>query len=122
MIVKLKQRDIAIVKSCGAASVSVAWIFLGFGTTAGAAGAGLGTVLGYIITRNINLIENWISSVFGLKLWSGSVYMFSTIPNQVDWSSTLYIVSLAVGAAALGALIPAVVAALTRPVEVLRYE
>ena len=122
MIVKLKQRDIAIVKSCGAASVSVAWIFLGFGTTAGVAGAGLGTILGYAITRNINAIENWISSAFGLKLWSGSVYMFSTIPNEVDWPSVLYIVSLAVGAAALGALIPAVVAALTRPVEVLRYE
>lgn len=122
MIVKLKQRDIAIIKSCGAASVSVAWIFLGFGVTAGAAGAGLGTALGYVITRNINAVEGWLSAVFGLELWSGSVYMFSTIPNQVDWGWASLFVGLSVAAAALGALTPAVAAALTRPVEVLRYE
>jgi ABC-type lipoprotein release transport system permease subunit len=122
MIVKLKQRDIAIIKSCGAASVSVAWIFLGFGVTAGVAGAAVGTVVGCAITRNINVIENWISAAFGLRLWSSSVYMFSTIPNEVDWRTALPIVGLAVGAAALGALTPAVVAALTKPVEVLRYE
>lgn len=122
MIVKLKQRDIAIIKSCGAASVSVVWVFLGFGVTAGVAGAGLGTVLGYAITRHINVIEDWIRIAFGLKLWSGSVYMFSTIPNEVDWSSALSIVGLAIGAAAVGALTPAIVAALTKPVDVLRYE
>jgi len=122
MIVKLKQRDIAIIKSCGAASVSVAWIFLSFGVTVGVAGAGVGTALGYVITRNINAIEDWIRVVFGLKLWSSSVYMFTKIPNEVDWASALPIVGLAIAAAAVGALIPAMVAALTRPVEVLRYE
>jgi lipoprotein-releasing system permease protein len=122
MIVKLKQRDIAIVKSCGAASTSVAWIFLCFGVTAGLAGAGLGTLLGWTITRNINAIEAWICKAFGLKLWSGSVYMFSTIPHEVDWPSVVYIVGWSVGAAAVGALAPAIVAALTKPVEVLRYE
>jgi ABC-type lipoprotein release transport system permease subunit len=122
MIVKLKQRDIAIIKSCGAASISVGWIFLGFGVTVGVAGAGVGTVLGYVITRNINAIEDWIRVVFGLELWSSSVYMFTKIPNEVDWASALPIVGLAIAAAAVGALTPAVVAALTRPVEVLRYE
>ncbi|MBN1359060.1 MAG: ABC transporter permease [Sedimentisphaerales bacterium] len=122
MIVRLKQRDIAIIKSCGAASVSVAWIFLGFGVTVGVTGAGLGTALGYVITRNINAIEGWIRAVFGLKLWSGSVYMFSHIPNQMNWGWTVLFVGLAVGAAALGALLPALLAAATRPVEVLRYE
>jgi ABC-type lipoprotein release transport system permease subunit len=122
MIVKLKQRDIAIMKSCGAASVSVAWIFLGFGVTVGVIGAGVGTVLAYAITRNINAIEGWISVVFGMELWSSSVYMFTKIPNEVDWASALPIVGLAIGAAAVGALSPAIVAALTKPVDVLRYE
>jgi ABC-type lipoprotein release transport system permease subunit len=122
MIVKLKQRDIAIIKSCGAASVSVAWIFLGFGVTVGVAGAGVGAALGYAITRNVNVIENWIRIAFGLKLWSSSVYMFSKIPNEVDWALALPIVGLAIAAAAIGALTPAIVAARTKPVEVLRYE
>ncbi|MDI9432971.1 MAG: ABC transporter permease [Planctomycetota bacterium] len=122
MIVRLKQRDIAILKSCGAASVSVAWIFLGFGMTVGVVGAAIGAVGGYAITKNINAIEEAIRVLFGLKLWSSSVYMFARIPNEVDWASAMPIVALAIGAAAIGALTPAIVAALTRPVEVLRYE
>jgi lipoprotein-releasing system permease protein len=122
MMVKLKQRDVAVIKSCGAASSSVVLLFLGFGVSVGVAGSGVGTVLGYVITRNINEIENWIRIVFGLKLWKSSIYMFSRIPNEVDWAYSLPIVGLAILAAALGALIPAFVAARTRPVEVLRYE
>jgi ABC-type lipoprotein release transport system permease subunit len=122
MIVKLKQKDVAILKSCGTGSLSVACIFLGFGTVVGLAGAGIGAVLGYVITRNINTVEEWIRIVLGLKLWQSSVYMFSRIPNEVDWASALPIVALAVAAASLGALLPAVLAARTRPVEILRYE
>ena len=122
MMVKLKQRDVAILKSCGAANWSVVWLFLGFGISVGLAGSGIGAVLGYVITRNINVVEEWIRILFGLKLWKSSVYMFAKIPNQVDWGSALPIVGLAIAAAALGALIPALVAARTRPVEVLRYE
>jgi len=75
-----------------------------------------------VITRNINAVEEGIRVLFGLKLWKSSVYMFDQIPNEVDWASSLPIVGLAIAAAALGALVPALVAARTRPVEVLRYE
>jgi len=122
MIARLKQRDIAIIKSCGSASSSVAFIFLGFGGCVGMIGSGLGAVLGYIITKNINIIEEWIRIIFGLKLWKSSVYMFSKIPNEVDWASALPIMLFAVIAATIGTAIPAIVAARTRPVEILRYE
>ena len=122
MIVRLKRRDIAIVKSCGASGTSVAWIFLNFGMSVGVVGAGIGTVLGYVIIKNINAIERAISVAFGLKLWSSSTYMFTKIPSEVDWASALPIVGLAIAAAAIGALTPAAIAALTRPVDVLRYE
>jgi lipoprotein-releasing system permease protein len=122
MMVKLKQKDIAIVKSCGAANSSVIGLFLGFGVSIGIAGSGLGAALGYAITRNINEIERWIGVLFGIKLWKSSVYMFSRIPNQVDWNSALLFAALALAAATVGALLPAVAAARTRPVEVLRHE
>lgn len=122
MIARLKQRDIAIIKSCGSASSSVAFVFLGFGGCVGIIGSGLGAVLGYIITKNINIIEEWIRIIFGLKLWKSSVYMFSKIPNEVDWASALPIMLFAVIAATIGTAIPAIVAARTRPVEILRYE
>ncbi|MHC4488208.1 MAG: ABC transporter permease [Planctomycetota bacterium] len=122
MIVRLKQKDIAIIKSCGAPSRSVAFVFVGFGACVGMVGSGVGVVLGYIVTKNINTIEGWIRVIFGLKLWKSSVYMFSKIPSQVDWGSALPIVLLAIVAAAIGTLIPAIVAARTRPVQILRYE
>ena len=122
LIVRLKQKDIAVIKSCGLSSSSVAFIFIGFGGCVGAVGSGIGVILGYIITTNINTIEEWIGIIFGLKLWRSSVYLFSKIPNEVDWSSALPIVLFAVVAAAIGAVIPAIIAARTKPVEILRYE
>jgi lipoprotein-releasing system permease protein len=122
MMVRLKRQDIGILKSCGASNASVIGLFLGFGVSVGAAGSGLGAALGYLITRNINQIEGWIRVIFGLKLWRSSVYVFARIPNQVDWSSALLFGTLALAAAVVGALLPAVMAARTRPVEVLRHE
>ncbi|MHC4346825.1 MAG: ABC transporter permease, partial [Planctomycetota bacterium] len=122
MIARLKQKDVAILKSCGAASGSVVLVFVGFGTCVGLVGAGLGTLVGYIVTKNVNTIEEWIRIVFGLKLWKSSVYMFSDIPSEVNWDSALIIVLSAVAAVVVGALIPAIVAARTVPADVLRYE
>ncbi|HUT30337.1 MAG TPA: FtsX-like permease family protein [Sedimentisphaerales bacterium] len=122
MIVRLKQKDVAILKSCGAASGSVVLIFGGFGACVGVIGSAVGAILGYVITRNVNTIEEWIRLVFGLKLWKSSVYMFSRIPNEVNWNSALIIVLSAILAVVLGALTPAIIAARTRPVNVLRYE
>jgi len=122
MIVTTKRKDIAVIKSCGTTSASVCWIFVGFGGCVGIIGSGIGVVLGCIITENVNSIERWISIVSGLKLWKSSVYMFSRIPNEVNWFWALPIVVSAIAAAAVGALIPAIVAARTKPVEILRYE
>jgi lipoprotein-releasing system permease protein len=122
MIVETCQKDVAIMKSCGAASSSVTLIFVGFGGCVGVIGSGLGMILGVMLTKNINTIEEWIRIIFGLKLWKSSVYVFSRIPSQVDWDSVGFIVLSAVIAAAIGALIPAIIAARTRPVNILRYE
>ncbi len=122
MMVMMRQKDIAIVKSCGGASGSVAWLFIGFGGFVGMIGSAFGVIAGYAVTKNINTIEQWVRIVFGLKLWKSSVYMFSRIPNEVAWMWVAVIVSSAVVAAGAGALIPAIIAARTRPVNILRYE
>ncbi len=40
----------------------------------------------------------------------------------MDWTWAVNIAVLAIVAAAIGALVPAAIAALTKPVEILRYE
>jgi lipoprotein-releasing system permease protein len=122
MLVEHRRRDVAILKSCGATNISVAIVFIGFGGCIGVIGAGLGTALGYYITRHINAVDEWIRIIFGLKLWKASVYMFSTIPNEVDWQAVAWIAVAAIAGAVLGATIPAVSAAITKPVSILRYE
>jgi len=122
LIVMTKQKDIAIVKSCGLGSGAVAAMFVLFGFAVGAAGSALGVGLGCLVTKNINTVEQWISMALGLKIWKSSTYMFSRIPNEVDWTSVVWIVAAAVLAAGAGALIPAIAAARLKPVKILRYE
>jgi len=122
MIVETRRKDVAVIKSCGAGSASVASIFLGFGACVGLIGSALGTILGYIVTTNVNTIEEWVRILFGLKLWKSSVYAFEKIPNQVDWNAAVWVAAVAIFAATVGALVPAIVAATTKPVNILRYE
>jgi lipoprotein-releasing system permease protein len=122
MIVETRRKDIAIMKSCGADSGSIAIVFVGFGAFVGTLGTLLGTAAGYIVTKNINEVEGWIRVAFGLKLWKASVYMFSRIPTEVYWQAVWWIVLSAILGAIIGSLVPALSAALTKPVKVLRYE
>lgn len=122
LIVMTKQKDIAVVKSCGASSFSVAGLFLLFGFVNGVVGAVLGAGLGWLITYHIESVEKGIAALTGIKLWKASTYMFSRMPNQMNWEWAMWICIAALVAAAIGALIPAVAAARIRPVKILRYE
>jgi len=122
MIVTSKQKDLAIIKSIGGSSVTIASIFLFFGLFIGLIGASVGLVVGFAITHNVNTIERWIGLLFGLKLWSSSVYMFSRIPNHFNWYWAWRFFGAAVLASVLGALAPAITAAKAIPAKILRYE
>src|SRR5207253_514438 len=63
MIVVEKTRDIGIIKSVGATSAGVAWIFLGYGVTIGVVGGGFGLLAGYLIVHNINELHSWIAKI-----------------------------------------------------------
>ncbi|MHC4770226.1 MAG: ABC transporter permease [Planctomycetota bacterium] len=122
LIVMTRRKDIGVLKSCGVSSTSVAGLFVLFGTVVGVVGAVAGIGLGWLIIDNINAIEEAIASVFGLKIWKASTYMFTQIPNTMHWGSVLWITGCGIIAAAVGSLIPAVAAARVKPVETLQYE
>ncbi len=122
LIVMTRRKDIGVLKSCGVSSGSVAGLFVLFGTVVGVVGALAGVGLGWLIIDNINAIEQAIASVFGIKLWKASTYMFTQIPNTMHWGSVLWITAAGIIAAAVGSLIPAVAAARVKPVETLQYE
>jgi lipoprotein-releasing system permease protein len=57
-----------------------------------------------------------------IVIWDRRIYFFDRIPSQVDLWELLFIAVVAVIASVVGALLPAVKAAMVDPVESLRYE
>ncbi len=68
------------------------------------------------------IIETWLENVFGWQVWNREVYAFDEIPNTVDSREAAVIVTAAILASIIGAIIPAIRAARMNPVEALRYE
>jgi lipoprotein-releasing system permease protein len=122
MIVAEKTRDIGIIKSVGATASGVAGIFLGYGLVIGIVGGGCGLLASWLIVRNINEIHEWMGRRLHMTVWNPEVYLFDKIPNTMDPFEVSIIVSIAVIASVLGALVPAVHAARMNPVEALRWE
>ena len=97
-------------------------LFVGYGAGIGIAGTCLGVVLGVWATRNINFLEGWLSRLLGFKIWKSGVYMFSEIPDRVDWSALIWIVGVGLVTAIVGSLLPAGRAARMEPARALQYE
>ena len=121
-MVNEKTRDIGILRSLGATRAGIAWLWLRYGLIIGLLGSALGGTLAYTIVRNINPIHEWLGRALGISIWDPKVYYFSEIPNTVKTSAAVMVLVGGTLAAALGALIPAMRAALMDPVRALRFE
>jgi lipoprotein-releasing system permease protein len=122
MLVKDKRRDIAILRTMGAASGAVLRIFVMCGAFVGVAGTFLGTTIGVLICRNIVAIQHFIEDTTGGRVFDSNVFMLSTLPDSVDWPDVLKVVLLGLALSLLATVYPSWRAARTDPVEVLRNE
>jgi lipoprotein-releasing system permease protein len=122
MIVVEKTRDIGILKSLGASGGGVMVIFLSYGLSLGIVGSGVGAVLGLVLVDHINQIADWLGRITGRPVFDPSIYYFYRIPTIKDPLTIAWIVGGAVGIAVLASVLPALRAAMLRPVEALRYE
>jgi lipoprotein-releasing system permease protein len=122
MLVVEKTREIGVLRSLGASVAGTASVFLGNGLFIGAIGAAAGAAVGTGITSNIQGIADGIYRYFGVELFPRDIYRFDQIPIDVKGEFLLTICAGAVVFALLGALLPAVRAAMLDPVESLHHE
>jgi lipoprotein-releasing system permease protein len=122
MLVRAKTRDIAIMRTMGATRRSLTKIFVTTGTTIGAIGTFAGLVLGAVVLFFREQIVSFIAFTTGQEIWDPEVRFLSALPSRTDPWEVLGIVTLALVLSFLATLYPALKAANTDPVQVLRYE
>lgn len=122
MLVKDKQRDIAILRAMGATRGTVQRIFILSGVSVGIVGTFTGLILGLLLAFNVDNLRQWIEVQTGQKLLGEQLYFLANLPAKVDWLEVLAVVVMSVGLSFLATLYPARRAASLNPAEALRYE
>ena len=122
MLVKDKNKDIAVLRTFGVSRKSMMKIFVLSGTSIGAIGAFFGTILGVLVAVYIEPIRQFFQWLTGRDLFPAELYYLSELPSKLVWSDVLGIALIAILLAFLATLYPAWKAANTDPVEVLRNE
>jgi lipoprotein-releasing system permease protein len=113
MTVTEKTREIAILKSMGATSRSVAWVFIVEGTAIGAVGTIVGVAIG--------LVTCHVVSAYGYRL-DPKVYLIDRLPIDVRPFEVVLVIVLTMVISLIASIVPALQAAALTPVEGLRYD
>ncbi len=114
MVVMEKRRDIAVLRTLGARSMSVALVFVCKGMIIATVGTGLGALFGWLICLGLGQYE-WI------KLPEGVFYV-SRLPVRIVLANFLSVMGAAMTLCLAAAIFPARKAVGVVPVDVLRYE
>ncbi|MFH1288460.1 MAG: FtsX-like permease family protein, partial [bacterium] len=122
MVVMEKTKDIGVLKSLGATSGSIRFIFILLGSIIGLAGTSLGAFGGVWLSKSLNHIIKFIENMFDISVIPADVYYLNFLPTHLEVKDVLFISAMAVFICAAAALYPAHQASKLNPVEALRYE
>ncbi len=123
VLIGIDQRSaIAILRTLGAASGTMASLFLLQGVLIGVIGSVLGCVLGAILSQSLPGLVSRLESALGMHFLNTDVYPVSFIPVDLRWEDALLIGVVAVFMCVLAALYPALRAARVQPAQVLHQD
>ena len=120
MLVKNKEREIAILKTLGASDFYITSIFLLQGIILGFLGILLGLVFGVLLANNVNIVIDFIENIFNTSLLPPDIYHLSEIPAIVKISDIRFVTFFSILIIVISSLYPARKAASIRPATSLR--
>lgn len=122
MAVKDKRSDIAILRTLGVSSFSIAKIFLVQGSLIGIIGTILGVGFGCLIAYNIDVIIPAIEGLFGIQFLDPSIYFISQLPSVPVPEDIVIVAVVSLVLSLLATLYPSIRASRLQPAEVLRHD
>ena len=117
-----KTRDIGVLTALGAHRSGVLSMFLGTGLLIGVIGSIVGLFLGWLFTKNVNGIKDFLEDNFGIQIFPPDIYLFDQIPTVWHWPTVFWIMGGSILVSFFAGFIPALRAARMDPVKALRYE
>lgn len=117
-----RQSDIAILRTVGAAPMSVVRIFMVQGIVIGVIGTAVGVALGIATALNIDVIVPAIENAFRFKIFAREVYLIPDLPSELQPGDVVAVTLMALLLSFLATIYPSWRAAKVNPAEALRYE
>lgn len=122
ILVKDKQKSIAVLRTMGATKSSVMFIFVTCGFVIGAVGTAIGGICGVLLSLNIDSVKGALEKLTGITLFDPMIYFLTTLPAKVCTMQVASVIVLSLVLSLLATIYPAVRIAGFTPSEALRYE
>ena len=110
ILVKNKSNEIAILKTIGTSDFSILRIFIIIGSLIGVAGSLIGSLLGIIVTLNLENIRQTLNNLFNLNLFPSQFYFIDKIPTIIDYNQIFLIFVFSIIISLLATIYPSRVA------------
>ncbi len=121
MLVKDKEKDIAILRTIGLSRSAVTRVFFIVGASIGITGTFVGFILGLFFSMNIKNIQQWLESVLHTQVFSPEVYFLTHLPSLIRPTDVALTISVSLFLSCVATLYPARKASKLNPAEILRY-